>query len=652
MAKEILKAEHYVLSKAIKDKKLVSAYQPDDYTKERLLEIWRDYDLGHTLMNKPYRELNDRSPITTLNEDHKIFNSYVPPRSSDPDKSWRAQTVRPITRAKLVSIAGHVVAATIIPEVFAQNEDDEEDRDGALVMRDLKEWVIDNSNYSQSFLYGVIQALYSPACILESKVVEHFKLVRKRLNDGTIEVKEALDEVLSGFNVGVVPIDELYIANPYESNIQKQRFLVRTRRIDWHEAKGVYGHMEGFQFVEPGLRNVIAKEEGTFYMQYDKELEGLVEEVTYYNRSADLQITVLNGVMVTSPDEPNPRLDKKYPFAKSGYEPVDEGRFFYYKSSASKLANDQKTVDTLYNMIIDGTFLSLMPPVAYYGEEELDSGVLRPSTVVSLGPDERLEQFGPRPNLRAGMDVAGMVERSISETSQDHFRQGVMQGAPGRTAFEFSTLEKNAQIALGLFGKMIGFLVLDLGNLMVSDIIQHLTVADADKILSENGRLRFRRFVLSDKIEDGRNVPHEIEFDIDAGTDPLAESFELLKRNGGMKPKKKIFRVNPEKFAQLRFHLKVKPDVLEIRSKALQRALNLEAYDRAIQNPTVDVEAVTRDFLLESYKPGESDKYMRDEQEMQQEEGRQMPRQQGVGQNITGQLTGSNSLMNTLSFGE
>lgn len=629
------------------------SWQPSDEEKERFKMVMEDFDIGNRIMNKPYEEFNHKSVVQVLNEDLKLFNLYVPPRSQDPDYSWRAQTVRPILRNKLISIAGHITASVIVPNVYAQNKDDDEDKDAALVARDLIEWAVDNTGYPKSFIQAVIQALIAPATILESKYVESWKKVREMKANGEVVTKEVIDEVISGLKSAIVPVDELYISNIYEPYIQNQGFLIRVKKIQWHEAKSKYAHKENFKYVQDKLRLVFSRDNALFYQQYDKDLDGMVEEITYYNRTEDLKLVFVNGIIMSHPDNPIGRIDGKYPFSKGGYEPINEGRFFYYKSAASKLSNDTKTINTLYNMVLDGSFLSLMPPVAFYGEEELDSSVMVPGSMVNLNQEDKLETINPRSNLRSGLEALSTVESSVAESSQDAYRQGVMQGNPGRTAYEISKLDQNARIALGLFGKMIGFLVEDFGELMLSDIIQHMTVAQVDGVLSDNGKIRFRKFVIPDKVEKGKKVAHVIEFDTEVGLDPLKESFEILKRNGGYRnPKKKIMRVNPSLFCQLKFKLKVVPEEMLPPNKALDRALNLELYDRAIQNPLADQEAIFRDFLLESYKEGESDKYIKKQNEMMQ--GTEMPTEKepaGVNQNMTGQVTGSNSLINSLLQG-
>lgn len=104
----------------------------------------------------------------------------------------------------------------------------------------------------------------------------------------------------------------------------------------------------------------------------------------------------------------------------------------------------------------------------------------------------------------------------------------------------------------------------------------------------------------------------------------------------------------------MKYLVSIDPDQLTPPSKSLERAMKLEMYDRAIGNPIVDVKQVTQDFLFEPFAPGESDKYIRKPQEQPNVQGEQqideatggIKTPSGVGGNLTGQLTGSNSLKN------
>lgn len=640
----------------------VSIYQPSKEVADITSMVMRDYQQGYSAMHKSMTEFNNRTLVSEVDLNQKAFNSYVPPRSEDPDESWRAQTVRPITRNKLISIAAHITANVLYPSASAQNDADDEDRDAALVMRYLLEWAINNSNYTREFINAIIGALVNPATIVHQSFAEVMRTVKDMAQDGSYTEKEILDTVLSGFQTAIVPVTEMLIANVYEPNIQKQRFLAWNKLVDFEEAKLVHGKKENFKYVMPGVRSVFDPETNTFYNHPDAELKGtLVNEVVYYNRALDLELVFINGILVSNVNQPNPRKDKMYPFAKSGYEPLNDGKFFYYKSAAAKLSSDQGVIDTLYNMVLDGTYLALMPPMALYGSEDVNSSVTIPGVITHFtDPNTKLESIAPRSDVRAGIEAMTIAEQSVSESSQDNSRAGVGSSAGGRTAREVLLLDQNARVALGLFGKMVGFFVEDVGELLKNDILQYMTVGEMVQIGGSQVGMKYKSFMVPNKIVDGKKVGVKIKFKDPALSAMISEnaktqeamldeSFDILEMEGGPDADKKIYMVNPEIFRSLRYKIKVNVEELTPTNKSLEKALNLEAYDRAIQNPVADQEAVTRDFLFDTYRPGESSKYIRKAQPaptpaMPGADQGQPFQQKGVNGNLVGQMTGSNSL--------
>ena len=631
--------------KNIKDP--VSLFQATEEEKGVILCARKDWQQGIENQTKSRHEFNDRSIIQEIDINQQAFNSYVPPRSDDPDLSWRAQTVRPVTRNKLISIAAHVTTTILYPGVFARDQRDEEDTMSAYVMRDLIEYVIDNSDYSKEFITGVIQMLVDPYMVIHEDFYEVMREIKVLKENGEYDKKKVIDDIISGFSFNVIPAKEILFANFYEANIQKQRFIIRNRYIDHADAEVLYGDHKNFQYVKPGVRTVFNEENTTFYdVKDDSMRQHQDNEVTYYNRFKDLEVIFLNGIPVTAPDRPLRRKDKKYPFAKSGYEPIGNGKCFCYKSAANKLGSDQDIVDALYNLVLDGSFLAIMPPMALYGSESYDSSVSVPGTVTAFkDPNVKLESLAPRSDIRAALEATSLVEKSMSESTQSSERGGV-GGDTARTAREVLMLDANARASLGLFGKSIKFLVEDLGDLLVGDILQHMTVAEVGEIA---GDVKFKAFILNDKIEDGKKVTKKIQLanPADFMGDTTDMEWELLAKEGGINGDKKIIMVNPEAFREIKFKTRISADDFTPPNKALEKALNLEAYDRAIQNPVIDQEAITRDFLLNVYKPGEGDKYIK-KAAPAPEQGMAIPgeplQQKGVNTNLVSQLTGGNSL--------
>ena len=643
-----------------KGKAKVSTYQPTGEEQEVLCRVREDYAHGHTIMNTPLEEFNHLSIIEQINEDRKSFNAYVEPRSDNPDESWRAQTIRPIVRAKLISIAAHVVANMVVPKVFAQNDQDDEDKAASEIFGDLMEWAIHHSNYERTFVNAIITALVDPIVYVHQDFKKILRTVKRMTEDGTYTKEEILDEVLSGFQSSIMPAQDVYFSDLREPEIQRQRFILYRKNISYSLAKELYGEHPNFKYVRPGIQTFYVDGEATFYDQSDDSLKTeQVEVVTYWNRLKDLELVVVNGVLVSDPESCLRRDDKRYPIAKTGYEPINDGQFFVYKSAANKIGYDEELINQLYNYAMDGTFLSLMPPMAMYGEEDIDGpSVMIPGAVTPFSSIEsRLESIAPRADLRGGMEAINMVERSVAESTQDSFRGGVAQGGE-RTAFEVATLEQNAKTQLGLFGRFIGFFVQDLGTLLLGDIVQHITVAELNEVTSMQNPLKYKSILVPDRIKDGKKFTRKIEISDDMlGSEDmdqnqlLDKSYELLSKEG-MNSDVRIAKVNPQLIRKMKTSVTVSPDQLTPRSKSLERAMKLEVYDRAIGNPITDIETVTRDFLFEPFDQGSSDKYIK-----KQEQPNPLSEQyantngaydapQGVAGNLTRQITGSNSLKN------
>lgn len=604
------------VTKKIKNEQ--SSYNPDDKVKQTIGLVREAFVVGNMNMYTPRREFNDLSLLERMSVDRMSWNSYQPNDGQgyvgDPMNAWKSNAFKPIVRNKAISMAAHATAQLVYPKIFAQNDTSDEDKAASTVMRDLMEWTGYQSKYSRKFVQTVVNAIVDPIAIVHTEYCEVYRTIKvpKSGEDEygnhsvTYEEKEVLDEAYSGFIDTLVSPNELYVENFYESDIQKQNFLIWRKVISYSSAKAKYGkEYDNFKYVKPGMQTVYSDANNAFYYVYDPNLTGeMVEELMYWNRNMDLKLSVVNGVLMCDPDTPNPRLDKKYPFATTGYEYINGNDFLYFKSLVFKMGPDAKIVNQLYPMIVDGTYLSVFPPMMAKGGEEIGNDVIVPGAVTTLSsPDADLRAINTSNNLAAGMTTLMDVLRSIDQASQDPQMMG--EGTPGtKTAYETAILQKNANTDLSLFLKMVGHLVEDFGYLRISDIVQHLTVADVAKIAGKSS-LKYKNFLLPQTKT--RAKSKKIMFDPNMSSDPmtpeqvLIQSMEILQMEGGPDAKRTIAKVNPELFSQLKYQIIVSPELMSPLSDEIKHAFQLEAYDRMITNPTLNPKEVTKDFLLDAY---------------------------------------------------
>lgn len=580
-------------------------YQPSDETLAMRSMIIRHFGLGYLTMYTPRVEFNDLSVIQRMQVDQMSFNTYQPNDGLAPEgdelNAWRSRAMRPVVRNKCISIAAHATARLVFPKIVAFNDNSDEQHDAAQVMSDLMEWAADQSNYGTYSLYRTMTALTDPASIGYTEYAEVFREVKRPKPEGGYTKEIILDETLSGFQDKVVPVDELFIENFYEPDIQKQGWLVWRRVISFALAEAKYRQKyDNFKYVSPGVQLLYNDANQSFYQVYDTNMRPYdVEEVIYWNRSLDVKIIMVNGVMLTDHDNPNPRNDKLYPFDKFGYEIINN-RCFYYKSLAFKITPDANIINTLYPMIIDGTYLNLMPPMIALGDEIIGSDVVVPGKVTTFSsPEADLKAISTTNNLREGMDTLFRVDESINESSESPLQSG--QPQPGtQTAYEISRMEQNAATVLGLFVKMISQHVKDFGKLRMGDIIQYMTLPEVDKIVGNEG-LVYKTFLIQPTGQ-AKTKSKKITFDSTIPTDPMSYG-EKLKRSQEVLTEEdqtnmELCKVNPELFRNLKYMATVTPDVLNPQSEDLLRAFNIELFDRMIQVPEMfDQEEAARLLL-------------------------------------------------------
>lgn len=577
----------------------ISAYQPIETVKKLTERIQQDYQIGFTLHHQPFTEFNDYSLLDRADIDQKRWNAYRMPQSSDIDEAWRWNGIRPITRNRILGIVSQMSANIIIPAPFAQNDKDELDMTAALVMRDLMEYDIRNSNYVENYIMWITDALVNPAAYLGVGFLEMMQTIKDKNDSGKTTKKEIIDGVLSGFQTFNIPLDEILIGNFYQKDLNRQRFVIRRRYIDYDEAKLLKGEHKNFEFVRPGIKTIFNSDDSMFYDVFDENLQTLVEETTYYNRIEDSEIQFMNGVYVSDEDvDENPIKHRdnenrpKYNFSVLGYEDISS-RFFFYKSAAWKLGDDDELVVRTEQLLSDAIFLSTMPPTITAGHGQVSEAIVIPGKNTAFeNPNVSVTPINLGSQLTSAFSLLLKKEKDVSESTQDPMMSGISVGQQ-KTATEAALLAENAKIALGRFGNMLVSSLKRLGGLMIDVIIQHQTVMDIEEVSGRGLVENFKTFILTDVPEEGIMTTHKIKFNrIGENEDEenteqssMNRSMKILEQEGGIDSTMRIYEVNPEKWRKLKYNLVI--DVRELVSPAIKeiQQINQEMLRRQLLQP-------------------------------------------------------------------
>lgn len=624
----------------------VSTYQPSEEIKKLFMRVQTDYQTAWNLQHRGFDEFDGLSLLDRTKKDQETFGAFVGIEQVPQNKQWRWKGRKNTARNKVISILAHIISGMLYPYCVAYNENNEEDVMTAKVMRILVENHLKKAGYEIKFLFMMTSALVNPAVFVEVEYVEALQRIKVRNADGSYRVEEAVDELLSGINLNIVPIDQILLGDFYTFDNQRQPFMVRVRRISYDEARKIYtgkciiDGVDQFDFVRAGNTRVMlaGQENQTLYdIEWTEADPNFVQEATFYYRGEDLEVTFVGGVFIGEAKDvynSNPFKHRRmsmlgdtwlsipvYPFAKSGFEPLDPaGRFAYYKSACFKEFWDDAGQNKMHQIAFDGTYLDTIKPIFMSGVAKVDSTVMIPGATIGMPQGATVTPYQLGPNLQAALTMMREEKADMSESTTDQMMSGATQ--KGVTAYAVSKAEQNAKVILGVFGIMVADLVKQIGELVMDDIIMHTTVGEVDATVPEALRMNYRTIKIKGK-EGGKDVTNKIEFDGSMMGQNLSPEkandleWKMFEDAGGMESTHRNYKVNPYKFARHQFALTIDPDMIVSRSMGTdqlkkERAFNILTDPRVA--PYVDQQAVVDKFVLEEYSDGDPDEFKKKEQ--------------------------------------
>jgi hypothetical protein len=622
-----------------------SAYNPSEDVMELFSRVQDDYTVAYNLQHRPFNEFDGLNLLERTRRDQESFAAFVGAQYIPTQKQWRWRGRKNTTRNRIIGILAQMLSAMLFPYVRAVNDKNEEEKDAARVMQILVEDFLRKAGYETKFLYMVMSALVNPAVFVSVEYVQAIQRIKQRSADGTMTIVEAVDEFLSGMQMHIIPIDEILLADFYTFELQRQPYLIRVRRIAWDEARNLYGQHKDFKYVQAGKTRIVLtgqENQTLFDIDWTEADRDYVQEITAFYRSEDLQVTFVGGVFMGEEKDvynSNPFEHRRmilsngkwmtapiYPFAKSGFEPLDvTGRFAYYKSAAFKAYWDDASINKAYQLLQDGMYLDVFKPMFISGVSKTDGTVIAPGASVPLPKDAAVTPFQLGPNLAAAMNVLMENKEDLAESTQDQTQGGVVE--PNVTARATLIAERNAKIILGVFGLMLSNLVEQVGGLVIDCIIQHATIGDVDRDVPEGLAMRYQTFLAKGE-EKGKEISNRIEFTDDfmgipmTKQDKLQMEWELFNSSGEtpeerLESNQRIYRVNPYQFARMNYFLYVDPDQIVQKSMGTDQERNILAFNMLTDPrvaPFVDQKAVIEDFVVDQFADGDPDRYMAKQQ--------------------------------------
>jgi transcriptional regulator with XRE-family HTH domain len=472
------------------EEKKVFTFIPSEAEAEAYKEVIDDVVKGRQVIRKSYNQFNGRSLMECIDDWTKRWNGYLPYTSAlNQDKS---NMFFNFTRNLVISYLSKVGLQLPDIKVIALNkESGMENHKMADALNDLNDYSNLEENAQSKFLATTLEAATKGTVIKyegylsyeqDAEVPEDFDP-----NTGEMKTRKEKRIVFDNCFQEMVPVEDLYIANPYQPDIQKQPFLVWRIITSFSEAEMEYGNYPKFKFVKAGNYSTVS-EPTTFYKNsLASELKDHeVEILKYYNRSKNKHIILINGVPVYAGIFP--WIDGKYPFAKGWHEPYGND-FFWGYSFVQKIMNEQDLINTLFNMMVDKTYGSLTPFGLSSDLDDLaDDTVMETGKIRKVG-DINNWKFETLPGVQQGEEA--MLQNALSFIRENSSIDGSGAASPqgGKVTMRQAVLKQQEVMAkLGFTINYLEDFERDRTELRISHLLQFYSIPRMEKITGTDGK--------------------------------------------------------------------------------------------------------------------------------------------------------------------
>ena len=463
--------------------------------REILNLVLKDYIKGRTVNNKSYAQFNGRSLYDCIDDWTKRWNGYIPEGDPLLDKTQSRMFLN-FTRNCLISYLSKTALKAPEPKIIAINKKTGiEDKQFADILKDLNKYSLNEENGDARFLESAIEASVKGTVIKFEGYMrtEQTIDVPTKFDPTTGEIKYKREKKVTFDNCfqKIVPVEDFYIPNPYQIDVQKQPFVIWREITSYQEASLEYGDYPNWDKV-PQTAYLLSSEPTTFYRNtLQTELgKDQCEVIKYYNRfkKGTLHAVIVNGVVIYS--GPIPFKDGKYPFAVGVFERFGND-FFWGMGFPQKVQGNQDLQNTFLNMMADKTFNSLLPfALSSDLDDFVDDEVLTLGKIRKVG-DISKWSIQEWPSVSAGeMDMMQLV-MGLGEDDANNVRSAEKQNPKIKgkmTARQALLQNQEMQAKLGFSMSYMEDFERDRTALRLPHILQFYSIPRIEKITGKNGQ--------------------------------------------------------------------------------------------------------------------------------------------------------------------
>lgn len=482
---------------------VVESFTPKQ--REAIETVLDDYTKARGFMQKSYNYFNGRNLYDCIDDWTKRWNGYIPAQNPLLDTT-QSQIFLNYTRNAVISYLVKVAMNTVKPKIVAVNKkNNTQSKQFAQFLKDANQYSLNAENADSKFFAAALETTVKGTVLTyegylrqeqEMEVPDKYDSTTGKMK--TKKVKKVLyDDCYQKIH----PVEDFYIANPYQPDVQKQEFIIPRRITTYSEAKAEFGHYPMFDMVKAGAYT-ITSDVTTFYKnQLISELaKDQVEILPWFNKTKNKHILLINGVPIYI--GVIPFKDGNYPYAKAIFEPFAND-FFWGAGFPNKIMGEQDLKNMLFNMMVDKTSGSLLP----YGlssdlDDIIEDEVLAPNKIRKVG-DINKWKFDTLPGISPGeVQMLQLTDKELNDNSNNASNSGSASSPRGGklAARQVMAQQQEAMQKLGFSASFLEDYERDRTMLRVNHILQFYSIPKLENITgipgSDLNKLVFRDITL------------------------------------------------------------------------------------------------------------------------------------------------------------
>lgn len=487
------------------------AYIPKPEEQEAYTEVVNAVVKGRTIIQKSYNQFNNRSLFDAIDDWQMRWNGYVSAGSVlDEDRS---RIFLNYTRNLIIAYLSKVALNLPKIKVLAVNKKSGfQDTAFANMLSDLNDYSNNEEDAQSRFFESALEAAVKGTVIKyegyskqeqETEIADNYDA-----ETGKFKKKKEKRVIFDNCYQELVAIEDFYIANPYQPDLQKQPWVIWRKITTYQESEQEFGHFDNFQYVKKGSYTVSA-DSTTFYrnqLMTEVNMDS-VDIVRFYNRGKNRHIILISGVPVYM--GPIPFKDGKYPFAKTIHEPFDN-TFFWGSSFVQKIMGEQDSLNTDWNLMRDKNQGSLAPfGMSSDLDDIVEDTVIESGKVFKVG-DVNKWRFETLPGVSTG--EVGMLQQTLNFLKEGSGSLMASRYTPRGGKLQSKQIQQQDEEMtqkLGFTANYLESLERDRTELRISHIMQFYSIPKMEMITGKDGKtiqdLMYREIKLADvTLSDGR----------------------------------------------------------------------------------------------------------------------------------------------------